>query len=123
MKRVLIVIGILLLVVAGYLYFSKSGPEPEQPETPEMKVEAKVSKSVPKPALNLDDFYFTADDTGLVLKKMSDPDFEKVLSKSPVKSAELANGILTFTEIVSGGEQMKAINLEAYAEFLRNGGK
>ena len=120
MKRVLIVIGILLLVVAGYLYFSRSAPESEQPKT-EVETKVETKKTVPKPALDLDDFYFTADDTGLVLKKMSDPDFEKVLTTRPVKSAELAGGILTFTEIVSGGEQMKAINLEAYAEFLRSG--
>ncbi len=75
-------------------------------------------KTVPQAPSTVDSFIIESGDTGLILKNSVDPSFENVLSTHPILEASIEDGILTFTEDVDSMPMTRAVNLEAFSQFL-----
>ena len=63
-------------------------------------------------------FSIESGDTGLILKNSNDESFENILSTHPILEADIEDGILTYTEFIDGVPMTRAINLEAFVQFL-----
>jgi hypothetical protein len=112
MKKMLIAFG-LSLVLAGC-------------SLPNFAKETKTNTNImPKPAVSVEssidsgNFYFNAGEAGLVLLNTDDDDFSVELSTQEIGEANIVDGILTFTELLPEGENVRVVNLAAYAEALK----
>lgn len=85
----------------------------------------KTNEIIPKPAvhvnsnINVGNFYFNAGEAGLNLLNTDDDNFSVELSDKEIGDANIVDGILTFTELLPEGENVRVINLKAYAESLK----
>lgn len=70
------------------------------------------------PEVTVDDFYFEAGKSGLILKLITDESFSQPLSTNEIESAEIADGILTFVEKVNGGSQTQVFHLAQLAKQM-----
>ena len=110
MKKYLIVLGLSLALVGC------SMPNFAKKDTPT------TNTILPKPAVKKDkevkveNFYFDAGEKGLVLLNTDDDDFSVELSDKEIGDANIVDGILTFTELLPEGENVRVVNLKAYAE-------
>ncbi len=88
------------------------------------KVEPQT-KTMPKPAIkksakkiNIENFYVDATNSGLTLLNTDDDSFSMKLSDKEIGDASITDGVLTFTELLPEGENVRVINLKAYSEKL-----
>ena len=106
MKKYLIALGIPL-VLLGCSPFSSNNAD-----------------DMPKPAvqsistMSAETFYFNAGESGLTLFNTDDDNFSIELSSNSIGDANIIDGVLTFTELLDQGENVRVINLKAYAESL-----
>ncbi len=115
MKKFLIAFGLSLVLTGCSL--------------PNFAKEIKTNRRTPKPAvhatqssnddLDLGTFYFNATEKGLELLNTDDDTFSVILSDKEIGDATIVDGILTFTELLPEGENVRVVNLAAYAEALK----
>ena len=109
MKKSLIVFGISFLLVGCSLGSLFSKDESANISEKSTGIVNKIEES---------NFYFNAGETGLMLLNTDDDDFSIQLSDKIIGEADIADGILTFTEILDEGENVRVVNLKAYSESL-----
>ncbi len=68
---------------------------------------------------SIESFTIQSGDTGLILKSTADDSFENILSTHPILDAEIKDGILTYTEDIDSVPMTRAVNLNAFLQFLK----
>jgi hypothetical protein len=109
MKKLLIVFGLSLMLVGCSFSSLFSKEDTKKTPTPSRKIVNQIKEY---------NFYFNAGETGLTLLNTDDDNFSIQLSNKIIGEADIVDGILTFTEILDEGENIKVVNLKAYADML-----
>ncbi|MBT3349033.1 hypothetical protein HN954_04815 [bacterium] len=93
--------------------------EPLETEKPMPRpAEPVIQSETPAQIVTVENFYFEASETGLVLKNNLNKNYEQILSENPILAAEITDGILMYTEATENLEATKSVNLAAFVEFL-----
>jgi len=108
MKKILIVL-VLPILLAGCSLFDFAKKDTKVTPKPAVKISSDI---------NVGNFYFNAGESGLTLLNTDDDDFSVALSEKEIGEANIIDGVLTFTELLPTGENVRVINLTAYAESL-----
>ena len=119
MKKYLVAFGLSILLAGCSVPFLKSSEKEAQTPRPMPKPAVKVQNPAKTGSdLKVENFYFDAGENGLTLLNTDDDDFSVKLSEAEIGDANIADGILTFTELLSEGENVRVVNLKAFAEAL-----
>jgi len=115
MKKYLIAFGLSVLLAGCSVPFLKTDKETKLLPKPAVKVQnsAKTESN-----LKVENFYFNAGEDGLTLLNTDDDDFSVKLSEAEIGDANIVDGILTFSELLPEGENVRVVNLKAFAEAL-----
>ena len=130
LQKLLATILVVIIIGGGYYLVNKNRdnnrvlprPSNQTIQADKTTTENQAESLAADKYLYTDDFYYTADETGLTLYSHSDQNFAELLTTNQVENVALENGILQFSEIIDGRAETKFFNLESLVQRLNEGG-